>query len=149
MRFKLEVRSQSLFGFNALHLILKWLQVVSGGPGADQQLGFSRGNDYPRESFRSRQRCRNMGWGLKLSGCTYGVIPSSSCLRGYSALFRGIIRVLYHHHLMIICLMILISLYVGGMLRFLAGKIIPLSRYWHWLTLFNFIALKPSELIHS
>lgn len=33
------------------------------------------------------------------------------------------------YQLMIISLMILVSLSVGGMLRFLAGKIIPLSRY--------------------
>ena len=35
--------------------------------------------------------------------------------------------------------MILILLYVGGMLRFSAGKIKPLSRYWQWLRVFNFI----------
>lgn len=54
----------------------------------------------------------------------------------------------FHYHLMIICLMILISLYVGGMLRFLAGKIIPLSRYWHWFKFLNFIPYKDSTEVY-
>ncbi len=56
------------------------------------------------------------------------------CLRGHGALFNGIMEhctTTSHYNLMIIYLMVLISLYVGGMLRFLAGKIIPLSRYCH------------------